>query len=128
MAAAFMFLGVQLFAQRSPQPAAEKRLPVIDMHLHADLPPHEVPAGMPSICRPEPCEGQGHATGSHDETLIKTLEIMDRYNIVKAHLSGLDPTIIAKWTERAPDRFIAAPFIFQPGKVWPNAFGVNECW
>lgn len=92
-----------------------KRLPIIDMHLHADLPPHEIHGGEPSICRPEPCEGESHATANHDETLRKTLEIMDRYNIVKAHLSGLDPAIIEKWIEAAPDRFIAAPFIFQPG-------------
>lgn len=106
-----MFLGLlsgALFGQ--------ERLPVIDMHLHADLPPYEVHAGEASLCRPEPCEGEGHATASHDETLEKTLEIMDRYNIVKAHLSGLDPAIIAKWIEAAPDRFIAAPFIFKPGQ------------
>jgi len=94
---------------------SQERLPVIDMHLHADLPPHEVLAGDPAFCRPEPCEGEGHATANHDETLRKTLEIMDRYNIVKAHLSGRDPKVIAKWIEAAPDRFIAAPFIFEPG-------------
>ena len=94
----------------------QERLPIIDMHLHADLPPHEIQGGEPSICRPEPCDGEGHATANHDETLRKTLEIMDRYNIVKAHLSGLNPRIIAKWVEAAPDRFIASPFIFQPGQ------------
>jgi hypothetical protein len=38
------------------------------MHLHADLPPHEVHAGEPSPCRPEPCEGESHATATHDES------------------------------------------------------------
>lgn len=94
----------------------EKRQPIIDMHLHADLPPHEIQGGSPAFCRPEPCEGQSHATQNHDETLRQTLEVMDRYNIVKAHLSGLDPAIIEKWVEADPDRFIAAPFIFQPGQ------------
>lgn len=94
----------------------QERPPVIDMHLHADLPPHDIHGGEPSLCRPEPCEGESHATASHEETLTKTLEIMERYNIVKAHLSGLDPTILSKWLEAAPDRFIAAPFIIQPGK------------
>lgn len=101
-------MSVSLFGQERP--------PIIDMHLHADLPPYEIPSGTPSLCRPEPCEGTGHATANHDETLKKTLEIMDRYNIVKAHLSGLDPVVIAKWVEAAPDRFIASPFIFQPGQ------------
>ena len=101
-------LSTSLFGQQSP--------PIIDMHLHADLPPHGVNEGDPSLCRPEPCKGVGHATANYEETLKKTLEIMDRYNIVKAHLSGLDPKIIAKWVEAAPDRFIAAPFILEPGQ------------
>ena len=96
--------------------SAQKLQPIIDMHLHADLPPHEIRAGQPSLCRPEPCEGEGHATANHEETLMKTLQIMDRYHIVKAHLSGLDPAIVAKWVDAAPERFIAAPFIFQPGR------------
>jgi hypothetical protein len=41
---------------------------------------------------------------------------MDRYNIVKAFLSGLDPAVVQQWVAAAPDRFIAAPFILQPGK------------
>ena len=39
-----------------------QRQPIIDMHLHADLPPEEIPAGAPAICRPEPCQGEGDAT------------------------------------------------------------------
>lgn len=109
------FKAVEANAQSSSV-RSERRLPIIDMHLHADLPPHDIPGGAPSLCRPDPCEGQSHATANHDETLTKTLEIMDRYNIVKAHLSGLNPKVIAKWTTAAPDRFIAAPFIFQPGQ------------
>ena len=106
-----LFLG-----QLSAPLVAQQRQPIIDMHLHADLPPYDVQAGAPSLCRPEPCKGEGHATANHDETLLKTLEIMDRYNIVKAHLSGRDPEIIKKWMQAAPNRFIAAPFIYQPGQ------------
>ena len=75
---------------------AQKRPPIIDMHLHADLPPHEVHPGAPSVCRPEPCQGTGQATANHAETLEKTLQAMDRYNIVKAFLSGVDPAIVQK--------------------------------
>ncbi len=99
---------------------AQKRPPIIDMHLHADLPPHEVPPGAPSLCRPEPCQGTGQATANHAETLEKTLQAMDRYNIVKAFLSGVDPAIVQKWVAAAPDRFIAAPFILQPGRPDPE--------
>jgi uncharacterized protein len=94
----------------------QSRLPIIDMHLHADLPPHEVHAGDPAVCRPEPCKGESKATANHEETMKQTLEIMDRYNIVKAHLSGLDPSVIAKWVAAAPGRFITAPFVFEPGQ------------
>ncbi|MFO7524538.1 MAG: hypothetical protein R6W68_03725, partial [Ignavibacteriaceae bacterium] len=107
---------ILLSGQLSAHLFGQERPPIIDMHLHADLPPHEIQGGERSLCRPEPCEGESPATANHDETLKKTLEIMDRYNIVKAHLSGLDSDIIAKWIEAAPDRFIAAPFIFQPGQ------------
>jgi predicted TIM-barrel fold metal-dependent hydrolase len=71
---------------------------------------------MPAVCRPEPCQGTGRATANHAETLKKSLEAMDRYNIVKAFISGLDPVIVQQWVAAAPDRFIAAPFILQPGK------------
>ena len=94
---------------------AQARPPIIDMHLHADLPPHDVPPGTPALCRPEPCQGTGHATTNHAETLRKSLEAMDRYNIVKAFLSGVDPAIVQQWVAAAPNRFIAAPFILQPG-------------
>jgi uncharacterized protein len=100
---------------------AQKRLPIIDMHLHADLPPYDVPAGTPALCRPEPCEGKGKSTVNHQETLKKSLEIMDRYNIEKAFLSGLDLSIIQKWNEAAPGRFITAPFIFETSQHTPES-------
>jgi len=95
---------------------AQKRPPIIDMHLHADLPPHDVAPGTPALCRPEPCQGTGQATANHAATLKASLEAMNRYNIVKAFLSGVDPAIVQHWTAAAPDRFITAPFILQPGK------------
>ena len=98
-----------------PALLAQKRAPIIDMHLHADLPPHEVSPGAPSLCRPEPCQGSGQATANHAATLEKTLQVMDRYNIVKAFLSGVDHAIVQQWVAAAPDRFVAAPFILRPG-------------
>jgi predicted TIM-barrel fold metal-dependent hydrolase len=94
----------------------QARPPIIDMHLHADLPPHDVSPGAPGVCRPEPCQGTGRASANHAETLRKSLAAMDQYNIVKAFLSGVDPTVVQQWVGAAPDRFIAAPFILQPGK------------
>lgn len=99
---------------------AQERPPIIDMHLHADLPPYDVPAGTPPLCRPEPCQGEGRATANHAETLEKTLDAMNRHNIVKAFLSGVDPAIVQQWVAAAPDRFIAAPFILKPGYPDPQ--------
>ena len=101
----------------SGQLSAQDRLPIIDMHLHADLPPHDVPAGAPAICRPEPCTGEGRATANHAETLQRTLEIMKRHNIVKAFLSGVDPNIVRQWVEADPGRFIPSPFILKPDRL-----------
>lgn len=99
---------------------AEERPPVIDMHLHADLPPYEVPEGTTALCRPEPCEGDGAAVGDLDRLRERTLEVMDRNNVVKAFLSGLDLAVVQKWQEAAPDRFIGAPFIVQAGSPEPE--------
>lgn len=109
---------LMLSASSAPhaQLAAQERPPIIDMHLHADLPPHDVPTGAPALCRPEPCSGQGGATSGPAETLQKTLEVMERYNIVKGFVSGLDLTNVGKWTAADRDRFIAAPFILKPGQ------------
>lgn len=98
---------------------AQERAPIIDMHLHADLPPYEVPAGAPALCRPEPCRGGGQATANHAETLEKTLEAMERYNIVKAFLSGVDLQLVHEWEAAAPGRFIASPFIVEVGRPGP---------
>lgn len=71
---------------------------IIDMHLHVDLPPEDVPARAPALCRPEPCAGEGEATASQAETLEKTLEVMEHYNIVKAFLSGVNLETVREWT------------------------------
>lgn len=98
-------LSVPLFGQERP--------PVIDMHMHTGM-PHHVAEGTPALCRPEPCQGEGGATASA-ELLQKTLDIMDRYNIVKGFLSGVDLQSVDQWKKVAPDRFIASPFILKPG-------------
>ena len=104
-----------------PDPVfAQERAPVIDMHLHADLPPHDVPDGAPSLCRPEPCKGDGAAIADPDRMLRKTLAVMDRYNITRAFLSGVDLEIVQQWVDAAPGRFIASPFIVHPGKPAPE--------
>lgn len=90
----------------------QKRPPIIDMHMHTGL-PHEVPAGTPALCRPEPCTGEGQATVDPTKLMKKTLALMERYNIVKAFLSGVDFESVQQWKKEEPDRFIASPFILK---------------
>jgi len=104
----------------APAPGVQ-RPPIIDMHLHAHMPgPDHVPAGVPSICRPAPCEGWGHASATPEESLQRTLDEMRRHNVVKAVVSGLLPTVRA-WTAAEPDRFLPAPFILEPGEPSASA-------
>ncbi len=93
------------------------RSPVIDMHMHAHHVPLPVQPGSPPPCRPRPCVPEGEATATAEESLRKTLEQMDRYNIVKGFLSGSELDLVYEWGEAAPDRFIAAPFVVEPGEL-----------
>ena len=107
---------ILLLAPIPGRPLAQEQLPIIDMHLHADLPPHEIPAGAPALCRPEPCRGDSAATAGPAATLEQTLQAMKRHNIVKGFVSGFDLDVVAQWVRAAPDRVIGAPFILKPGQ------------
>lgn len=91
----------------------QEKPPIIDMHMHTGL-PHHVPAGTPALCRPEPCSGDGGATVDSAQLMEKTLQAMDRYNIVMAFLSGTNLSAVHEWANSAPQRFIASPFILNP--------------
>ncbi|WP_114781979.1 amidohydrolase family protein [Botryobacter ruber] len=105
-----ILLGLNACSQDDSE--AQERPPIIDMHMHTGL-PHEVPAGTPALCRPEPCKGDGQATINSTELMEKTLEQMDRYNIIKGFLSGVDLSAVQEWSKAAPGRFIASPFILK---------------
>lgn len=113
--ATFILVLMWLNTNSQDHPGTGQRLPIIDMHMHTGL-PHEVPPGTPALCRPEPCEGGGPATVDPTELMQKTLAAMDRYNIVKGFLSGVDLLAVSQWTQKAPGRFIASPFILKAGK------------
>lgn len=89
--------------------------PIIDMHLHTGL-PHEIPAGTPSLCRPEPCEGDSPAIVDPTELMNKTLEAMKNHRIVKAHLSGTDWEAVDRWASENPELFIPSPFLLKAEK------------
>ena len=100
--------------------SAQERAPVIDMHMHAHHIPLDLPAGAPPPCFPRPCQPEGAATATPEESLRKTLEAMDRHNIVLGFLSSADLGIVRDWVAAAPNRFIASPFIEKPGELTPQ--------
>jgi len=110
---------MSLNANSQENSKAQKQQPIIDMHMHTGL-PHKIPAGTPSLCRPEPCEGDIPATGDPTQLLKKTLEVMNQYNIVKGYVSGVDLSTVKQWKMAAPERFLAAPFILKPGSPDPE--------
>ena len=110
-----LVVGVILSAHSQSQ-KSKQQLPIIDMHMHTGL-PHDVPEGIPSLCRPAPCEGDGAATVNSTELMKKTIAAMDRYNIVKAFLSGVDFEAVQQWTKTDPERFIPAPYILKAGNT-----------
>jgi uncharacterized protein len=112
-----ILLSMNGYSQDDPE--VRERQPIIDMHMHTGL-PHEIPAGTPALCRPEPCQGDGHATVDPAELLEKTLEIMNRYNIVKGFLSGVDLSTVREWKAASPERFIASSFILEAGSPDPQ--------
>jgi predicted TIM-barrel fold metal-dependent hydrolase len=110
--ALLLLIGLPAAAQQD-----RTRSPVIDMHLHAHHVPLPLQPGAPPPCLPRPCVPEGEATATSEESLRKTLEQMDRYNIVKGYLSSAELDLVYEWAAAAPDRFIAAPFIVEPGEL-----------
>ena len=102
-----------IFIQLSFTLFAQEQAKIIDMHMHTGL-PEKIPAGTPSLCRPEPCNGDIPATVDPEQLLNKTLAAMDRYNIVKGFLSGVDLSTVQMWEKSAPGRFMVSPFILKP--------------
>jgi predicted TIM-barrel fold metal-dependent hydrolase len=100
-----------------PAVFTQERAPVIDMHMHAHHIPLDLPPGAPPPCLPRPCQPEGAATATPKESLRKTLEAMDRHNIVLGFLSSADLSIVKEWVAAAPGRFIASPFIEKPGEL-----------
>jgi predicted TIM-barrel fold metal-dependent hydrolase len=100
--------------------SGQERAPVIDMHMHAHHIPLDLPAGAPPPCLPRPCQPEGVATATPQESLQRTLDAMERYNIVLGFLSSADLGIVQEWVSAAPDRFVASPFIVEPGELSPE--------
>jgi predicted TIM-barrel fold metal-dependent hydrolase len=84
----------------SAQAEPSKRLPIIDMHMHA------FPAGyMGEVGMANPVTGKPSAAASDEELMRATLKEMHRYNIVKAVASG-PLEVVLRWKSVEPKRII----------------------
>ena len=97
------FIMVSLAAAQPCRVVAQERLPIIDMHLHANSvrrDADEVPLSRP--CVSEACQGPpGQATAA-EEVLNLTLEAMDRHNIVLGFSSQWTLNNVYRWVEAVP--------------------------
>jgi uncharacterized protein len=103
-------LALSACAALTNQPRAQsagERPPIIDVHLHA------YDASQWKGSQPNPVTGKpGPATA--DEHMRETLAAMERYNIVKAIVSGPLESV-ERWRTAAPARILASPLFGRPG-------------
>ena len=105
---------------------AQRRLPMIDMHMHArtaghyGTPPQPMCAEATRMPLWDQTKSFGESLGSQtgpppctllmspltdDDLLRDTLAVMKRYKMI-GMLGGYDPELVEKWVKAAPDRFI----------------------
>lgn len=102
---------------------AQKRLPILDMHMHARLADHYGPPPLP-ICAPvdrmpfwdqsksfletlekfSGCKNPIWSAKTDEEVLRQTVAVMEKYNIIG--VLGGKPELVKKWMDAAPGRFI----------------------
>ncbi|MBY0492465.1 MAG: amidohydrolase family protein [Gemmatimonadaceae bacterium] len=119
----FMALGLA-FGASSRSIAAQRRLPVLDMHMHAREAAHYGATGLP-LCAPvtrmprwdprapfgsdttapAPCASPIVSPATDSALLRATLASMTRFNVIG--VLGGTPELVAAWQRAAPGRFIA---------------------
>jgi len=92
--------------------AQDKRLPVIDMHLHSQT---SIWADH-RFCFPQPCEGLPSMVNDPDELRPAALAAMNKYNVVLAVVSGERDEVLP-WTDGAEGRFMTGIVIWRPDDV-----------
>lgn len=104
-----------------PAAALAQSPPIIDMHLHA-LPadwfgPPPVPIcvggqfpfmdpGRQQVTDLEHCESPLGSTVSTEDIMLKTLEVMERHNVIG--LASGPPALVRRWREASPDRILGS--------------------
>jgi len=87
-----------------------RRLPIIDMHLHA----YRLDAGKPPAVNP--VTGQPSAARTSAELRDMSMAELERYNIVKAVASG-PPETVDQWRKAAPDKIMVGAIVDEAGPL-----------
>jgi predicted TIM-barrel fold metal-dependent hydrolase len=93
------------------------RPPIIDMHLHA----YRLDDGEPPEVNP--VTGRPSAARTSAELRDMTLAELERYNIVKAIVSG-PPETVGEWREVAPDRIMVGAWVDETSPL-PDLAGLR---
>ncbi len=104
-----LVIGLLLTSQSQAQ---EKRLPVIDMHMHAQT---TIRADK-RFCFPQPCERLSSKITDPEKLRSAALDEMEKYNVVLAVVSGGRDAVL-QWTEGMSDRFITGIQINHPDRI-----------
>ena len=118
---------IDLSSLRRRSDGGSKRLPIIDMHMHArsaghyGTPPQPMCAEVTRMPLWDQTKSFGESLASQpgpppctllmspltDEALLaETLAVIKRYKMI-GMLGGYDPNLVTKWVNAAPDRFIS---------------------
>ena len=95
-----LILGTTLTQTRAQRQVNSKRLPIIDVHMHAHTADRFGKAGLPN-----PVTGKPSAAVTDEAILRATLAEIKRYNIVKA-VAGSSMESGERWRSAAPDLII----------------------
>jgi len=102
------FVSAAALAQVGGSAEVRTGRPIIDMHLHAIEVDMTLPVPMPNPVTGEPAPASGL------EQMQEAMELMERYNIVKAVVSG-SIEAVAAWREAAPERVLGSLAMGRPG-------------
>ena len=97
--------------------AQDRRLPVIDMHLHTQV-------GIVAekrFCFPQPCEGLPSKLSDPEQLRPATIAEMEKYNVVLAVVSGRRDEVL-QWTNGEQDKFITGIAIWRPDEIRAHRF------
>lgn len=110
-----LFFAVWLIAAIPAVADNQKRLPIIDMHMHAfeSMPRDENGRPLGRGCMPQPCDRGPAEDERGDDVLRLSLDTMDQYNVVLGFLSGFNPDVVKQWLADSPDRYIGG-VVFSP--------------